>query len=112
LEPAHAERDLKNFTTHVHALKGASASIGAAAISLEAAALEDAARRGDMDAIRESAGSFRRNLSGLLPRVRSALAASPFWGGESDGAVKVSDNGEIIVSLVQLREALVSNWAI
>ncbi|MDR3256023.1 MAG: response regulator [Synergistaceae bacterium] len=73
LELAHAERDLKNFTTQVHALKSASASIGATAVSQEAASLEDAGRRGDMDAIREHAEEFRENLAALIARILSVI---------------------------------------
>ena len=53
---------LSLFVTNVHALKSASASIGAAKISSELASLEAAGRAGDIDFI-------RKNLSGLAERL-------------------------------------------
>jgi len=69
----HAENDLKNFITQVHALKSASATIGATALSEEAKALESAGKRGDMEFIREHVEAFRENLGALAERVRRVL---------------------------------------
>jgi len=73
LNYSHAENDLKSFITQVHALKSASAIIGATALSEEANALEDAGKRGDMEFIREHVEAFRENLGALAKRTREAL---------------------------------------
>jgi CheY-like chemotaxis protein len=65
-----AQDDLKNFTANVHALKSASASIGANALSEEAAYLEDAGKRGDTEAIRERVDAFRGGVSDLIGRIQ------------------------------------------
>jgi HPt (histidine-containing phosphotransfer) domain-containing protein len=73
LNAAQAEHDMKNFVTQVHALKSASASIGADEISCMAAELEEAGKNGDIDFIGKKLAMFRENLSGLVDRIRSAL---------------------------------------
>jgi signal transduction histidine kinase/HPt (histidine-containing phosphotransfer) domain-containing protein/ActR/RegA family two-component response regulator len=64
---------LASFTTQVHALKSASASIGAAEISRLAAKLEEAGRRGDIAAISGMLDGFRDALSGLVGQILHAL---------------------------------------
>jgi CheY-like chemotaxis protein len=64
------------FTSKVHALKGASANIGAFKLSRMAANLEDAGRRGDMDFIREKLGAFHEGLAILTERIELALSAA------------------------------------
>ena len=73
LNYSYAENNLKNFITQAHALKSASAIVGAAALSEEAKALESAGSRGDMEFIREHAGLFRENLAAIAERIRGAL---------------------------------------
>jgi HPt (histidine-containing phosphotransfer) domain-containing protein len=63
------------FVTHVHALKSASASIGAAALSAEAASLEAAGKRGDMAFITGHLEGFYENLKNLTEQIRAGLAA-------------------------------------
>ncbi|MDR3256029.1 MAG: response regulator [Synergistaceae bacterium] len=102
-----AENDIKNFTTQVHALKSASASIGAAEISRVAEAMENAGRGGDMELIRGCVDDFRRNLSGLVSRVRAELSSAEVPPNDREPA-KVSPDGEIIPRLTRLRDALLS----
>jgi CheY-like chemotaxis protein len=83
LSAERAESEMKNFTTQVHALKSALASIGAAALSEEAAGLETAGKAGDAAFIRERIGVFRENLSGLVEYIDGALAEET--GGAKDG---------------------------
>jgi signal transduction histidine kinase/CheY-like chemotaxis protein len=73
LRSAPNEENLNLFTTQVHALKSASASIGAAEISRMAEELEKAGRNGGIDFIREKLAAFSENLSALVGRIRSAL---------------------------------------
>ncbi|MDR2788003.1 MAG: response regulator [Candidatus Accumulibacter sp.] len=70
----YAEKNTKNFITQIHALKSASASIGAEALSAEAARLEAAGKKGDMAIIRERIGGFRKSLTDLTGRIGKALA--------------------------------------
>ena len=70
----HAENDLKNFITQVHALKSTSAIIGAVALPEEAKALEYAGKRGDIEFIREHVDFFRENIAALAKRIMEALA--------------------------------------
>ncbi|MDR1532546.1 MAG: response regulator [Clostridiales bacterium] len=67
------EDGLLNFTTNVHALKSVSGTIGAAAVSRQAAELEAAGRDGDLAAITARLGSFRENISALTARIRAVL---------------------------------------
>ncbi|MDR3166236.1 MAG: response regulator [Synergistaceae bacterium] len=69
--------DLTLFTTQVHALKSASASIGAAALSEAAAMLETAGGRGDMEYIRENLFFFRENLAVTIEHIKTALSLKP-----------------------------------
>jgi signal transduction histidine kinase/CheY-like chemotaxis protein len=75
LNGEHAAKDMGNFITQVHSLKGAAASVGAEALAAEAARLEAAGRNGDMEFIREQIDGFRENLSGLIGRISTAPAA-------------------------------------
>jgi CheY-like chemotaxis protein len=61
------------FTIQAHALKSASASIGAAALSEEAALLEGAGKRGDMAYIEEHLVHFREALSAVAEGIRRAF---------------------------------------
>jgi signal transduction histidine kinase/CheY-like chemotaxis protein len=61
------------FITHVHALKSASASLGAEKISVKAAELETAGRTGDTAFIREHLPAFTRQLTELVRNIEIAL---------------------------------------
>jgi CheY-like chemotaxis protein len=86
------EKDsLAAFTVHVHALKGAAGSIGAAELSADAARLEAAGRNGDMEFIREQLPFFCERLSVLAERIGEMLTKS----GEPDAAdEKEGDSGD------------------
>jgi len=66
--------DLSLYTTHVHALKGASASIGAYEISETALTLEMAGIRGDLQFISENNALFISKLERLLINIDAALS--------------------------------------
>jgi CheY-like chemotaxis protein/nitrogen-specific signal transduction histidine kinase len=83
LTAEQAGNDIKNFTTQVHALKSALASVGAAALSEEAAALEAAGKAGDAAFIRERIGGFRENLFGLAGHIDSALCEETGGAGNA-----------------------------
>jgi CheY-like chemotaxis protein len=94
---------LSSFTTQVHALKSASASIGAAVISGAAAALEDAGKKKDPAFIRESLPSFCANLAALRARIADCLAAGSEDGSDAAGA---ADACGIEADLLLLASAL------
>jgi CheY-like chemotaxis protein len=68
-----AENNLKNFITQAHALKSASASVGAAEISRAALELESAGNRGDMEYIKENVAAFAQDLSLLVGLIKETL---------------------------------------
>ncbi|MCL2721395.1 MAG: ATP-binding protein, partial [Treponema sp.] len=65
--------NLDLFTTHIHALKSASANIGADSLSDAAMSLEIAGQRLDTNYIYENTGTFLTNLDTLLINIREAL---------------------------------------
>jgi HPt (histidine-containing phosphotransfer) domain-containing protein len=80
---------LAKFATQVHALKGASGSIGAAEISALAAKLETAGKTGDISFIQESLGGFSAQLEELVKGIRNWLdsaEAQDFEDEDNDDA--------------------------
>jgi HPt (histidine-containing phosphotransfer) domain-containing protein len=67
------EAALPLFITQVHALKSASASVGADEISHLAADLEDAGNNRSIDFIEARLATFRESLSLLVYRIKQAL---------------------------------------
>ncbi|MCL2810001.1 MAG: ATP-binding protein [Treponema sp.] len=65
--------NLDLFTTHIHALKSASANIGADSISDAANSLEMAGQRLDTNYIYENTSAFLTNLDTLLNNIREVL---------------------------------------
>jgi CheY-like chemotaxis protein/HPt (histidine-containing phosphotransfer) domain-containing protein len=65
--------DMDLYKIHVHALKSASVSIGAAGISKMAEALEQAAERGDIDLVRAMNPKFTKDLEILLDNIYSVI---------------------------------------
>ena len=66
---------LPAFISNTHSLKGVSASIGAAEISAEAAALEAAGKANDINSIEEKLPAFVKKLTELTENIRRALEA-------------------------------------
>jgi len=64
------------YTTYVHALKSASASIGALALSETAKALEAAGRKGDSAFIKQQNAHFLMALEILINNINSVLLAN------------------------------------
>ncbi|MDR1379189.1 MAG: response regulator [Synergistaceae bacterium] len=76
LVPDSLEKGLSLFVIQVHALKSASASIGAQALSQEAAELETLGRAGDVTEIERRLPSFLDNLSTIKERIRAVSPLS------------------------------------
>ena len=66
--------DIPLYTIHVHALKSATANIGAEELSIAAKDLEMAGKRNDADFIRTCAPPFLAALESLLGSIRDALS--------------------------------------
>jgi CheY-like chemotaxis protein/anti-sigma regulatory factor (Ser/Thr protein kinase) len=90
------------FVTQVHALKSASASIGALEVSRSAARLEEAGNLGDMTAIRLRLEPFLKELRLLVARIRERVEEEK--DSASDGRAEDLDARE----LLSLREALLA----
>jgi CheY-like chemotaxis protein len=82
---------LPAFTTQVHALKSASASIGAGALSAMAAELEAAGKKGDREFIRKNLGDFYRGLETLIREIRGGLREKARNSAEAPAAGKAGD---------------------
>jgi signal transduction histidine kinase/CheY-like chemotaxis protein len=74
---------LRAFTTLVHAMKSASANIGANGLAQAAAVLEKAGREADMPVIRDKFPTFLEELSALTARI-DALSPSARSGNEDE----------------------------
>jgi CheY-like chemotaxis protein len=97
--------ELPSFTTQVHALKSAAASIGAAAVAQRAASLEAGARQGDLAAINGQLAPFALALEALVQNIRASLhldEAEAAW--PSNGPVEMPQAVQEL--LTQLRAAL------
>jgi CheY-like chemotaxis protein len=92
---------LSVFVSQVHALKSASATIGAADVSAKAATLEAAGKAGDMAVIRETLPGFCKHLAELIEGIGKVLEEK---SGETEtgSGVRV----DITAPLSALRTAL------
>jgi signal transduction histidine kinase/CheY-like chemotaxis protein len=102
LRTVPAEEELLSFTTQVHALKSASASIGAAGVSQMAAALEAAGKAGDLKFIGDNLDAYYAELVALVERIGAALNAG--GGTDTDGAAVLGAAER--AQLTRLRTAL------
>ncbi|WP_052299714.1 ATP-binding protein [Treponema primitia] len=101
LERVPNEQELSLFTTNVHALKSAAATIGAAGVSEEAAELEAAGKAGDLTRIEEGLPPFYWNLKDLAEQIVSVLDDKVDAETDSD-----SDISQYLPLFTKLKEAL------
>jgi HPt (histidine-containing phosphotransfer) domain-containing protein len=78
---------MNNFITHVHSLKSASGSIGAAGLSAEAAALEAAGKAGNLAFIKDNLPGFAKHLTELAENIRAALGSAQVSRLESSSLI-------------------------
>jgi len=101
----HLERmqkeDMNMFVTNVHAIKSASASIGAADISAQAAELEAAGKAGDKAFILTNLPAFTLQISELSKKISAAL-------GTNEEAAPADQKMEIPEELAKLLRDLKS----
>ena len=98
---------LSGFTTQVHALKSASASIGAIALSKEAERLEAAGRACDLAFIQRELPNFTANLEALSAAIAAALNTA----GKEPAAAAPQDAPVSVYLLRRLNEALTAQKA-
>lgn len=89
------------FITQVHAIKSASASIGATELSAQAAKLEAAGRAQDMEFIQKNLSNFVDNLKELSANIRSVIEKDK--AGDSASQINLEN---IIPLLRKLETAL------
>jgi signal transduction histidine kinase/CheY-like chemotaxis protein len=102
---------LSTFVTNVHALKSASASLGAGIISSQAAELEAAGKAGDMAFIRENLPNFAQQLAELIKNISAAIVPRV---GDADASANTNQRADInayISIFYELAEALKSQNA-
>jgi len=105
LNKGFEKETLSEFVTNIHALKSASAAIGAEEISVEAARLELAGKDEDIEFIRKNIPGFIEKITKLAERIKTALElytkkkkkVTPLQGASSFSAL-----------LRELEDALVS----
>jgi HPt (histidine-containing phosphotransfer) domain-containing protein len=106
LRSVPAEGELPSFTIQVHALKSASASIGAAGVSLKAAVLEAAGKRGDLGAIGTLLEEFRADLEALIAGIGTVLEAEELNCAMEPGEDHTETSELVRETLLRLRKAL------
>jgi CheY-like chemotaxis protein/HPt (histidine-containing phosphotransfer) domain-containing protein len=74
IEDSLRANDIKNYTTHVHAIKSALGSIGAIELSDAAKDLELAGKSGDLSFIESNNSKFMDELEELLRRIRQSIS--------------------------------------
>jgi len=94
---------LNAFITNVHALKSASASLGAGGVSSIAAELEKAGKDGDILFISDYLPGFAQKLEELIKNIQTALALSEKTSEASD---RTADISAYIPAFRELAEAL------
>ena len=90
------------FTTQVHAIKGASATIGAAETAARAAELEAAGRAGNIDFIQEKLEEFTYKINKLTKNIRTVL------GTDTPGVQEQTSNADDLYPLLYELETAVN----
>lgn len=98
------EKQLKDYKIEVHALKSASASIGAVGLSERARALEEAATQEDWVFIDHNTGEFLDDFNIILENIRNAL--KPFSHEEDHSGKEMGEPAMFADTLAKLEEAL------
>ena len=103
LKECVANKDLSLYAICVHAVKGASANVGADSMAEFALSLEMAAKKGDFEYIRSRNSEFLADLSVLLDSIKGALADFREGTGRSSGS---TDSELLKADLTKLENAL------
>jgi HPt (histidine-containing phosphotransfer) domain-containing protein len=108
LQTAPEPEALTAFVTQVHALKSASASIGAAELSAQAAALEAAGKAADFAFIDKNLTVFAGRLAELAVGIRVWEEDMKKLDSEKPAAADNPDHETVMLLLQELAEALKS----
>ncbi|MDR1311066.1 MAG: response regulator [Burkholderiaceae bacterium] len=103
IRKTYADGDISLYAIYVHALKGASASIGAASLSVMAKELETAAKSNDIPFVTSKTEPF---LSALEPALRDIDRAVAEYDRERQAGAPALDNQALILQCQQLKKAL------
>jgi len=102
IEDALSSGDIVLFTTHIHALKSASASIGAADISERAKALELAGNNENLEFITKNINTFLLKLDEVAKNISFSLSSM-----QSAAVSETKEDRELLTTqLFRLKEAL------
>jgi signal transduction histidine kinase/HPt (histidine-containing phosphotransfer) domain-containing protein/DNA-binding NarL/FixJ family response regulator len=100
IENAYASSDIKLFTTHVHAIKSASANVGGMEVSKMAAELEAAGKNEDIAFIDGNLPTFVTKLTELEKAITAYLAENK----SSQSDLEMGDTSELTKLLAELKE--------
>jgi CheY-like chemotaxis protein/HPt (histidine-containing phosphotransfer) domain-containing protein len=95
--------NLSLYTIHVHALKSASANVGADRLSETAKSLELAGAKNDFSFISSNTGSFLADLEQLLKNISGFLSAQTL---KSEEEKNTNDKEKLLSAFVELKIAL------
>jgi len=111
LRSSSVDISLSTFTNNVHALKSASASIGAADLSAQAAKLENAGKTDDRAYINGNIERYIENLTEVVEGIQIALDIEKAYDKGVSEDTKPAGEVEIITLLFKLSEAIKSQKA-
>ena len=100
--------NLPLYTVYVHALKSASANIGAASLSASAETLEAAGEHRDTGFIGDNTGKFLADLESLLGRINDTITALKGPAGSVDMNVLQSELSKLKASLESLDAGVIN----
>jgi len=103
MRAAHKSGDVAAFTLYAHALKSASANIGAVDVSERAKALEEAGKSGNTDFINANADAFLTDLETLTKEINYIITMN-----KKGAAQAPSDLGALKTILTALKTALLA----
>jgi HPt (histidine-containing phosphotransfer) domain-containing protein len=89
------------YALHAHALKSALSSIGAVTLAKQAANIEAAGKKGDMQVLNENMRGFTTNLKALVERIKTTLRTKH---GNENNEFQTIDK----TALLALKEALIN----
>jgi HPt (histidine-containing phosphotransfer) domain-containing protein len=98
--------DLKLYTTSVHALKSASANIGAEKVSILAEDLESAGKRSDLDKIQSDTAEFLSELEAVGAEISKYLAIP------GDGVEVSSEDTHFLETQLEILANAADSWDI
>jgi CheY-like chemotaxis protein len=114
IESSAAAGDFKLYTTLVHGVKGAAASIGASATAAFAESLETAGENADAAVIAARTGDFLSGLTDLARSIRTATAdrAAGAPKGETTVLLRMEDLKKALLDMdIQAVNALMAEYA-